>query len=152
MKYFDWEEVAKHNGNDGSYWIVIHNSVHDLSDFIKNHPGGEEVLQELSGKDGSTCFDDIGHSEEANKLRLKYKIGVISEHPGGEEVLLEQAGKNGTEAFEDVGHSSDAREMMEKYKIGELVEVCIFFSCLLPLHFSGNYVQWFQCNDIITNV
>lgn len=29
------------------------------------HPGGEEVLREVSGKDGSKEFDEVGHSDAA---------------------------------------------------------------------------------------
>ncbi|XP_073981538.1 cytochrome b5 isoform X2 [Rhodnius prolixus] len=122
MKTYSWQEIAKHNGSNGSYWLVIHGSVHDLTNFLEEHPGGEEILMNLAGKDASECFDDIGHSYDAKTLCKKFKIGVVFNHPGGEEVLLEQAGRDATEAFEDVGHSTDAREMMSKYKIGELAE------------------------------
>uniref|UniRef100_A0A0K8SQB1 Cytochrome b5 n=1 Tax=Lygus hesperus TaxID=30085 RepID=A0A0K8SQB1_LYGHE len=109
-------------GMTGKYWMIINGHVHDLTDFLEEHPGGEEVLMSLAGGDGTECFEDVGHSFDAINLCKKYRIGVLSDHPGGEEVLLEQAGRDASEAFEDVGHSSDAREMMEKYKIGELAE------------------------------
>ncbi|XP_014279271.1 cytochrome b5 isoform X1 [Halyomorpha halys] len=122
MEVYTWDEIKKHDGSDGTYWIVIHGYVHDLTNFLNEHPGGEEVLMNAAGGDGTECFDDIGHSEDAKNLCKKFRIGRLSEHPGGEEVLLEQAGRDATEAFEDVGHSSDARDMMKKFKIGEIAE------------------------------
>uniref|UniRef100_A0A1B6CHQ8 Cytochrome b5 n=1 Tax=Clastoptera arizonana TaxID=38151 RepID=A0A1B6CHQ8_9HEMI len=119
---FTWESVKNYNGTNGLFWIVIHGCVHDVTTFLKQHPGGEEVLRKLAGKDATECFEEVGHSEEAKQLCKSFKIGKIIEHPGGEEVLLEQSGKDASEAFEDVGHSTDARDMMENYKIGELIE------------------------------
>lgn len=43
------------------------------------HPGGEEVLLEQAGKDGSEAFEDVGHSSDARELMVKYKIGEIVE-------------------------------------------------------------------------
>lgn len=44
------------------------------------HPGGEEVLLEQAGRDGSEAFEDVGHSTDARELMLKYKIGEIVEN------------------------------------------------------------------------
>lgn len=120
------EEVARHN-RMGDVWFIIHKYVYNVTEFIYEHPGGQEAHLRVAGKDASRCFDEVGHSDEAEMLMKKFRIGVVVEgsaasHPGGEEVLLEQAGKDATEPFEDVGHSSDARELMAKYKVGELVE------------------------------
>lgn len=43
------------------------------------HPGGEEVLLEQAGNDGSEAFEDVGHSSDARELMEKYKIGEIVE-------------------------------------------------------------------------
>uniref|UniRef100_A0A1B6MID0 Cytochrome b5 heme-binding domain-containing protein n=1 Tax=Graphocephala atropunctata TaxID=36148 RepID=A0A1B6MID0_9HEMI len=118
---YSWTEISQHNQEE-SCWVVIHGKVHDLTDFLDEHPGGNEVLLGLAGQDGSKCFDEVGHSDEAKTLCKKFCIGSVKTHPGGEEVLLEQVGKDATEAFEDVGHSSDARDMMKKYQVGVLHE------------------------------
>lgn len=76
------EEVARHNSAD-DLWIIIHGSVYDLTSFLKEHPGGEEVLLDLAGQDGTICFDNIGHSNEAKLLREKFKIGELIEGDGG---------------------------------------------------------------------
>lgn len=47
--------------------------------FVLQHPGGEEVLLEQAGKDGSEAFEDVGHSSDARDLMVKYKIGEIIE-------------------------------------------------------------------------
>ncbi|XP_072764409.1 uncharacterized protein [Anoplolepis gracilipes] len=74
MPKYTIEEVALHSED---LWIIIHGNVYNLSTFVKEHPGGEEVLMELAGKDGTKCFDNIGHSDEAKQLREKFKIGKV---------------------------------------------------------------------------
>ncbi|KOX74310.1 Cytochrome b5 [Melipona quadrifasciata] len=75
-KTYSAAEVAKHN-NAADLWIVYKDGVYDITKFLKEHPGGEEVLLELAGKDSTKCFDDIGHSLEAINLRETYKIGTV---------------------------------------------------------------------------
>ncbi|XP_053974416.1 cytochrome b5-like [Hylaeus volcanicus] len=71
------EEVSKHNF-ESDLWIVYKNGVYDITKFFKEHPGGEEVLLNLAGKDATVCFDDIGHTTEAVQLRETYKIGTMT--------------------------------------------------------------------------
>lgn len=77
-KQYTREEVKKHNDNQ-STWIVIHNNIFDVTPFLNEHPGGEEVLLEQAGRDGSEAFEDVGHSSDARELMLKYKIGEVVE-------------------------------------------------------------------------
>jgi len=82
-KQYSRDEVKKHNDNQSS-WIIIHNNIFDVTQFLNEHPGGEEVLLEQAGRDGSEAFEDVGHSSDARELMLKYKIGEIVEserHP-----------------------------------------------------------------------
>jgi len=72
------EEVAKKSNSEGA-WIVIHNSVYNVTEFLNEHPGGEEVLLEQAGKDGTEAFEDVGHSTDARELMKKYKIGELVE-------------------------------------------------------------------------
>ncbi|KAI2806841.1 Cytochrome b5 [Blomia tropicalis] len=77
-KIFTLEEVAKHNEKK-STWIVIHDSVYDVTPFLDEHPGGEEVLIEQAGGDATESFEDVGHSTDAREMMEKYKIGELCE-------------------------------------------------------------------------
>ncbi|XP_032456848.1 cytochrome b5 isoform X1 [Nasonia vitripennis] len=70
------EEVSRHNNAD-DLWIAIHGKVFDVTKFLKEHPGGEEVLLSLAGGDATKCFDDIGHSQEAIQLKDTFEIGTL---------------------------------------------------------------------------
>lgn len=57
--------------------IVINNRVYDVTKFIDEHPGGEEVLQEQHGRDASNAFEDVGHSSDAREQMKAYEIGRL---------------------------------------------------------------------------
>jgi len=74
------EEIKKHSKR-GDIWVAIQDKVYNLSEFINEHPGGEEVLLEVAGKDATTEFEDVGHSEDAKKLMKKYIVGDFARAP-----------------------------------------------------------------------
>uniref|UniRef100_A0A224XZZ2 Cytochrome b5 n=1 Tax=Panstrongylus lignarius TaxID=156445 RepID=A0A224XZZ2_9HEMI len=78
QKIFRLEEVKKHR-EIKDVWIAIHNSVYNVSDFLNEHPGGEEVLLEQAGRDATEAFEDVGHSTDARDMMSKYKIGELAE-------------------------------------------------------------------------
>nr|XP_050850448.1 cytochrome b5 isoform X1 [Vespula vulgaris] len=78
IKYYTRAEVAKYNTATNS-WIIIHDKVYDVTKFLKQHPGGEEVILEHAGRDGTEPFEDIGHSSDAREMMEPYKIGELVE-------------------------------------------------------------------------
>lgn len=77
-KIITLEEVKKHNTRH-SVWFIIHNKVYDVTKFIEEHPGGEEVLLEQAGKETSEIFEDVSHSADAKELMKTYLIGELPE-------------------------------------------------------------------------
>ncbi|XP_055389131.1 cytochrome b5 [Condylostylus longicornis] len=75
-KVLSLDEVKKHNSST-DLWIIIEGKVYDLTKFRAEHPGGEEVLDELGGKDGTKDFNDVGHSEDAKNMMTKYYVGDL---------------------------------------------------------------------------
>lgn len=43
-------------------------AVYDVSKFMDEHPGGDEVLISEGGRDASDAFEDVGHSDDARAL------------------------------------------------------------------------------------
>ncbi|XP_068147516.1 cytochrome b5 [Drosophila tropicalis] len=78
QKTYTRAEVAKHNTNKDT-WLLIHNNIYDVTEFLNEHPGGEEVLIEQAGKDATENFEDVGHSNDAREMMRKYKIGELVE-------------------------------------------------------------------------
>ena len=81
MQIYSLEEVQKHSKNvtstPPSYWIVIHNKVYDVTTWLDDHPGGDEILMDNSGTDATEPWEDIGHSTEARGRMKKYLIGEL---------------------------------------------------------------------------
>ncbi|XP_063266768.1 cytochrome b5 [Prinia subflava] len=79
---FTLEEVAKRNSSREA-WLVIHGRVYDVTRFLEEHPGGEEVLLEQAGRDATESFEDVGHSTDAREMLKQYYIGEV--HPNDRE-------------------------------------------------------------------
>ena len=82
VKIFSLEEVEKHKNNSGddkSIWMVIHDKVYDVTKFLDEHPGGEEILIEHAGVDATEPFEDVGHSTDARDMMEEYLIGELRE-------------------------------------------------------------------------
>jgi len=77
-KRYALKEVAGHTDKT-SCWIVIHDKVFDVTKFLEEHPGGEEVLLEQGGKDATEHFEDVGHSTDARTMMKDYQIGELTE-------------------------------------------------------------------------
>ncbi|XP_078047183.1 cytochrome b5 [Augochlora pura] len=77
-KTFTRSEVENGSGKEKTL-IILHDKVYDVTSFLNEHPGGEEILLEHSGKDGSEDFDDVGHSKDAFDLMNKYLVGELVE-------------------------------------------------------------------------
>ncbi|KAL1200273.1 Cytochrome B5 isoform C [Cardamine amara subsp. amara] len=73
-----FHDVAKHKCKNDC-WILIHGKVYDISSFMDEHPGGDNVLLAVTGKDASIDFEDVNHSEDAKELMKKYCIGDVDQ-------------------------------------------------------------------------
>ena len=44
-----WAQVAEHTSEDKGVWLAIGGKVYDVTEFLQEHPGGEEVMTEVTG-------------------------------------------------------------------------------------------------------
>ncbi|TPX54785.1 hypothetical protein PhCBS80983_g05764 [Powellomyces hirtus] len=78
------EDVALHN-TAKSVWVVVNNKVYDVSEFMFDHPGGEELLLQYGGQDVTKVMKDKlehEHSESAYDMLDEYCVGVLAPEEG----------------------------------------------------------------------
>lgn len=70
-------EVATHN-NENDCWLVIENKVYDVTSFIPDHPGGQEIIRGC-GKDATSLFQGEREHQEGNAAAYlpSYEIGKL---------------------------------------------------------------------------
>ncbi|PIN08213.1 Cytochrome b5 [Handroanthus impetiginosus] len=69
-------EISQHNTNKDC-WLLIGGKVYDVTKFLEDHPGGDEVLVTASGKDATDDFEDVGHSSTARAMLDEFYVGDI---------------------------------------------------------------------------
>ena len=75
---YSLEEVGKHVDRTDC-WIIIHDLVYDITKFLDEHPGGEEILLDCAGNVATDQFEDVGHSSDARDIMKDYLIGELNE-------------------------------------------------------------------------
>ncbi|KAE9600836.1 hypothetical protein Lal_00011209 [Lupinus albus] len=75
-KLFTLDEVSHHN-HSKDCWLLIHGKVYNVTKFLDDHPGGDDVLLSSTGKDATNDFDDIGHSTSAVAMMDEFYVGDI---------------------------------------------------------------------------
>ena len=71
------EEVSKHN-NSKSCWIIINDSVYDITEFLSLHPGGKMILISIEVKMPES-FEMFHRESVLFKHGEKYKIGKLKD-------------------------------------------------------------------------
>ncbi|KAK1249720.1 hypothetical protein MKX08_009723 [Trichoderma sp. CBMAI-0020] len=76
LKTVSVRDVQEHNQPD-DIWMVIHNKVYNVTNYLEDHPGGVDILVGEAGKDATQVFEDVGHSDEARELLEDLLVGEI---------------------------------------------------------------------------
>ncbi|KAL6983312.1 Cytochrome b5 isoform A [Sarracenia purpurea var. burkii] len=82
-KLYTMQEASQHN-TAGDCWVVIDGKVYDVSTYLDEHPGGDDVILVVTGKDATDEFEDAGHSKTARELMETFFIGELD--PGSPKI------------------------------------------------------------------
>ncbi|KAK2786686.1 hypothetical protein FQN52_007694 [Onygenales sp. PD_12] len=99
-KEFTFKEVAEHSSKKDLY-VSIHDKIYDVSSFVDEHPGGEEVLLDVGGQDATEAFEDVGHSDEAREILDGLLIGSLKRVPGDPAPKPQPTASSSTGASQD---------------------------------------------------
>jgi len=68
-------EELRANKTKESMYVLLHGKVYNVTKFLDEHPGGDEVILAEGGQDATEAFEDVGHSDEARALLPDMLIG-----------------------------------------------------------------------------
>ncbi|KPV71583.1 uncharacterized protein RHOBADRAFT_65810 [Rhodotorula graminis WP1] len=94
-------DVEKHN-KAGDCWVICNDRIYDVSQFVDDHPGGDDLVLEWAGKDVTAVMQDpVEHSHSDSAFQLldeSYYVGRV----GAEESITDPSFE-----FKDGWHPED---------------------------------------------
>lgn len=79
LPVMEWDDYVEQTKN-GRSLIVIAAVIHDVTDFIKDHPGGKAMINSGIGRDFSAPFNGgiYSHSNAAHNLLSTMRVSVLN--------------------------------------------------------------------------
>lgn len=72
-------QISSHSTRS-SCWSAINGAVYDLTSWIPNHPGGEETILGLCGRDGTQSYNgQHGGKTKVFNILTGFKIGTLAQ-------------------------------------------------------------------------
>ncbi|KAJ3131788.1 hypothetical protein HK101_004679, partial [Irineochytrium annulatum] len=63
---------------ENDIWIIVHGKVYDVTNFLKEHPGGKKVLLKVAGQDASKQFDQFHNASVLEKYGPQLYKGDVA--------------------------------------------------------------------------
>ena len=79
IRIFTASDVATHN-SASSCWITLAGKVYDVTQFLQDHPGGDDLIVQHAGNDVEEVMmnkNEHEHSEAAYEMLQEYMVGRI---------------------------------------------------------------------------
>jgi cytochrome b involved in lipid metabolism len=67
MRIVSVQELAQHNTEQDA-WVGLYGNVYDVTRWSPKHPGGQHVLRQLAGREGTNLFESYHKSTTRNVL------------------------------------------------------------------------------------
>jgi stearoyl-CoA desaturase (delta-9 desaturase) len=83
----DWDDFQARCTEGGMALVVIAGVIHNVSNFVAEHPGGRALIASALGKDATALFNGgvYEHSNAAHNLLSTMRVGILR---GGQEVEI----------------------------------------------------------------
>lgn len=89
LKEYSIKQVEKHASQD-SCWVIYQDKVFDVTEFMQDHPGGDDLIMDYAGKDVTSVMKDVlehEHSDSAYEILSEYCVGSVVEKENEQEPL-----------------------------------------------------------------
>lgn len=74
VKVYTWKDVQEHSTMNNC-WVVVNEKVYDVTEFIKEHPGGSEAILKHAATDVTEDYEM--HSKDAQTRWKTLQIGQL---------------------------------------------------------------------------
>jgi len=115
------EELRQHATKE-ELWLLLKGKVYDVTKFMDEHPGGDEVLLSEAGKDATEAFEDVGHSDEARALLPGFLVGDFEQGPNEAKAKVYQSTAAAAAMENAVEQTSNA------FYVVPLAALCAYFA------------------------
>ena len=103
-------EIKTHSSRSDC-WSIVNANVYNLTSYVKNHPGGATVIENICGKDGSKAFVNQHNTQgKPNNVLSSFLLGPVGASISaevGQKVINPPAAGNGGESEEESDEESD---------------------------------------------
>eukprot|EP00475_Leptophrys_vorax_P032897 TRINITY_DN5129_c0_g1_i2.p1 TRINITY_DN5129_c0_g1~~TRINITY_DN5129_c0_g1_i2.p1 ORF type:complete len:336 (-),score=63.41 TRINITY_DN5129_c0_g1_i2:863-1870(-) len=86
-RVYSRDDVSSHQSKeDGGVWVIYDGLVLDVTDFMHDHPGGDELITRFAGKDITAVYASDKyhmHSKTSLSILQSLVIGSVEGHSGG---------------------------------------------------------------------
>mgnify|MGYP003949222985 CR=1 FL=1 len=83
-KKYTYNQIEKHNNKNNGIWVIYHNNVYDITDYIESHPGGKDKIMLAAGKGLEPYWNiykqHLNNKDIVNQLLEPMKIGTIEDY------------------------------------------------------------------------
>jgi len=73
---YSLDEVRRHRTRHDC-WLVVDGHVVDVTAYLLDHPGGDDVLLDHAGTDATDVFEKVCHSNDAYERMMAHSIGML---------------------------------------------------------------------------
>ncbi|KAJ7209794.1 glyoxylate dehydrogenase [Mycena pura] len=81
-------QVVAQHANRESCWIIVHNKVYDITDFLDEHPGGSKIILRYAGKDATAAYEPIHPPDMiSSNLSPEKHLGIVEPSEDFEDVV-----------------------------------------------------------------
>lgn len=87
LPIMSWDDFETESQVNAKALVAVAGVIHDVADFIQEHPGGKSLLAAYLGKDATAAFNGgvYDHSNAAHNLLATMRVGILR---GGGEVEI----------------------------------------------------------------
>jgi len=103
-------EIKTHSSRSDC-WSIVNANVYNLTSYVKNHPGGATVIENICGKDGSKAFVNQHNTQgKPNNVLSSFLLGPVGASISaevGQKVIEPPVAGQGNESDDESDEESD---------------------------------------------